>query len=133
MSSPIVQYLQHGKALCGSVFRAFVETFNWHNDFCVNLKGDGDFSEFGKIKLDRTDQSNPVIRCKGCTNSESEGEGVDVVTDVDLDIDTSGSTPKLVLKKTVTKIKAIKVETSEEPADPVVAAELTLLPHSYNS
>ena len=32
-----LEYLRHGKALCGKVFRRFVETFNFHNDFISNL------------------------------------------------------------------------------------------------
>ena len=35
---PALQYLRHGKALCGKVFKRFVETFNYHNDFIANLK-----------------------------------------------------------------------------------------------
>ena len=60
---PALQYLRHGKALCGKVFKRFVETFNYHNDFIANLKGDGDLSTSdGCIKLDRTDPTHPVIR-----------------------------------------------------------------------
>ena len=62
-----LEYLRHGKALCGKVFRRFVETFNFHNDFISNLKGDADQQVVGgKIHLDRTDERHPVIRCKGC-------------------------------------------------------------------
>ena len=60
---PALQYLRHGKALCGKVFKRFVETFNYHNDFIANLKGDGDLSTSdGCINLDRTDPTHPVIR-----------------------------------------------------------------------
>ena len=60
---PALQYLRHGKALCGKVFRRFVETFNYHNDFVANLKGDGDLpTSCGVINLDRTDPFHPVIR-----------------------------------------------------------------------
>ena len=53
---PALQYLRHGKALCGKVFKRFVETFNYHNDFIANLKGDGDLPmSDGCILLDLTD------------------------------------------------------------------------------
>lgn len=62
-----LEYLRHGKALCGKVFRRFVETFNFHNDFVSNLKGDADLPVVGgKLHLDRTDERHPVIRCQGC-------------------------------------------------------------------
>ena len=60
---PALQYLRHGKALCGKVFKRFVETFNYHNDFIANLIGDGDLpTSDGCIKIDRTDPTHPVIR-----------------------------------------------------------------------
>lgn len=60
---PALQYLRHGKALCGKVFKRFVETFNYHNDFIANLKGDGDLQKSdGCIELDRTDPAHPVVR-----------------------------------------------------------------------
>lgn len=60
---PALQYLRHGKALCGKVFKRFVETFNFHNDFIANLKGDGDIpGADGHITFDRTDPTHPVIR-----------------------------------------------------------------------
>ena len=62
-----LEYLRHGKALCGKVFRRFVETFNFHNDFISNLKGDADLPVVGgKVHLDRTDERHPVIRCRLC-------------------------------------------------------------------
>ena len=62
-----LEYLRHGKALCGKVFRRFVETFNFHNDFISNLKGDADLPVVGgKVFVDRTDERHPVIRCQGC-------------------------------------------------------------------
>lgn len=62
-----LEYLRHGKALCGNVFRRFVETFNFHNDFISNLKGDADLQVVGgKVNVDRTDERHPVIRCQGC-------------------------------------------------------------------
>ena len=62
-----LEYLRHGKALCGKVFRRFVETFNFHNDFISNLKGDADLQVVGgNVHLDRTDERHPVISCRGC-------------------------------------------------------------------
>ena len=70
-----LEYLRHGKALCGKVFRRFVETFNFHNDFISNLKGDADLPVVGgKVRLDRTDERHPVIRCQGCGNGGGGGE-----------------------------------------------------------
>ena len=75
MAAPVIQYLKHGKALCGKAFAAFVETFNWHNDFCKNLKGDadlpGDGGGNGAISVDRGDPTHPIIRFKG---GEVKGE-----------------------------------------------------------
>jgi len=65
--------LKHGKALCGKVFRTFVETFNWHTSFCLNLKGDGDFpGSNGNITLDRSNPDFPVIRFKELEEEEEE-------------------------------------------------------------
>ena len=79
MAAPVIQYLKHGKALCGKVFAAFVETFNWHNDFCKNLKGDADLpgngGGNGAITLDRRDPRNPIIRFKGGKENEQTAEG----------------------------------------------------------
>ena len=70
------QYLQHGKALYGRVFKGFVATFNWLVDFCGNLKGDADVNDAtGKIVVDRTDPAHPVIRCTGCTGGSGGGGG----------------------------------------------------------
>lgn len=57
-----LQYLKHGKALCGKVFGTFVETFNRLVDFHANLKGDGDVSDDGLVTVDRADPAHPVIR-----------------------------------------------------------------------
>ena len=70
-----LEYLRHGKALCGKVFRRFVETFNFHNDFISNLKGDADLQVVGgKVKVDRTDERHPVIRCQGCGGGQNDEE-----------------------------------------------------------
>lgn len=66
MNGPL-QYLSHGKALCGKVFARFVETYNGLVDFCANLRGDGDVARgAGRITVDRADPAHPVIRCSGC-------------------------------------------------------------------
>lgn len=71
-----LEYLRHGKALCGKVFRRFVETFNFHNDFVSNLKGDADLPVVGgKLHLDRTDERHPVIRCQGCGKGGGDDTG----------------------------------------------------------
>ena len=57
-----LQYLKHGKSLCGRVFGTFVETFNRLVDFHANLKGDGDVSADGLVTVDRADPAHPVIR-----------------------------------------------------------------------
>ena len=75
MANFAIQYLKHGKALCGKAFNNFVETFNWHNSFCKNLKGDGDLSAAcGKIHLDRSKPDFPVIRCSGCDYVPEPGD-----------------------------------------------------------
>lgn len=64
MAKPItVQKLKRGKALCGKTFGGFVDTFNWLVDFCQSLQGDKDANNAnGRITLDRSDESAPVIR-----------------------------------------------------------------------
>ena len=110
MAANPVQFLRHGKALCGKVFRTFVETFNWLVMFSQNLKGDRDCdpAATGKITVDRTDPDHPVIRCTGC------GDGsVDVVTDVSISYDTSTNSIVLTCaKKTITVLG----EASASPA-----------------
>lgn len=75
MNGPL-QYLSHGKALCGQVFARFVETYNGLVDFCANLKGDGDVAGGdGRITVDRADPAHPVIRCSGCGGGDSDDPG----------------------------------------------------------
>ena len=70
MNGPL-EYLSHGKALCGKVFARFVETYNGLVDFCANLRGDGDVAPgAGRITVDRADPVHPVIRCPGCGDSD---------------------------------------------------------------
>lgn len=86
MANAAVQYLKHGKALCGKVFGSFVETFNGLVDFKVNLRGDADRQDGnGHITLDRTDPRHPIIRCDGCRlagggEDPEDPETPDVVT-----------------------------------------------------
>lgn len=58
-----IQRLVHGKALCGKVFRTFVETFNFLVDFALNLKGDGDVVVGGRIRVDRRVAGRPIVYC----------------------------------------------------------------------
>ena len=60
---PRLELLRHGKILCGSVFRFFVETWNWLVGYVDNMKGDADVNpQGGHITIDRTDPDHPVIR-----------------------------------------------------------------------
>ena len=60
---PRIEKLRHGKLLCGSVFRFFVETWNWLVGYVDNMKGDADVNpQAGHITIDRTDPDHPVIR-----------------------------------------------------------------------
>ena len=70
-----LQYLKHGRALCGAVFGCFVETFNRLVDFYANLKGDGDVSDDGLITIDRTDPAHLIIRMKDAKTSAASGGG----------------------------------------------------------
>lgn len=60
---PRMEKLRHGRLLCGSVFRFFVETWNWLVGYVDNMKGDADVNpQSGYITIDRTDSDHPVIR-----------------------------------------------------------------------
>ena len=60
---PRLEMLRHGKLLCGSVFRFFVETWNWIVGYVDNMKGDADVNpQDGHITIDRADPDHPVIR-----------------------------------------------------------------------
>lgn len=75
-----LQYLKHGKSLCGKVFGTFVETFNRLVDFQANLKGDGDVSGDGLVTVDRADPAHPVIRLdrsKLPTGGEGQAKAAD--------------------------------------------------------
>ena len=88
MAAPIAaQKLRHGKALCKAVFGGFVDTFNWLVDFCSSLKGDRDANPAGdgRITVDRSDPSAPVIRCTGCKGGS---DSVEVVVNVEYDTTT---------------------------------------------
>ena len=59
----VLQYLKHGKALCGKVFAGFVETFNHLVSFSSNLKGDADLpGAKGGVSVDRSNPDNPILR-----------------------------------------------------------------------
>lgn len=58
-----LEKLRHGRLLCGSVFRFFVETWNWLTAYVDNMKGDAETDpQSGYITIDRTDPDHPVIR-----------------------------------------------------------------------
>lgn len=60
---PRVERLRHGRLLSGSVFRFFVETWNWIVGYVDNMRGDADVNpQNGHITIDRSDPDNPVIR-----------------------------------------------------------------------
>lgn len=58
-----IQLLKHGKALCGSVFRLFVETWNYVAQRCDGIVGDRDVNaDLGCIYVDNSNPERPVIR-----------------------------------------------------------------------
>ena len=60
-----IQKLRHGRLLCGTVFRFFVETWNWLTAYVDNRKGDLDVDPMnGVITVDRTQPEHPVIRLR---------------------------------------------------------------------
>lgn len=61
-----LQFLAHGKILCGTAFRFFVETWNYIVRRTDNLRGDKDENESeGYISVDNADPERPVIRLDG--------------------------------------------------------------------
>lgn len=61
----ILQFLQHGKLLCGKVFGGFVETWNYLVEGFDNLKGDVDVDpKTGIATVDRSDPTHPIIRIR---------------------------------------------------------------------
>lgn len=68
-----LQYLKHGKSLCGKVFGRFVETFNALVDFMNGLRGDAEGKNGeGHITYDR---KNNIIRCDGCGGTSGGASG----------------------------------------------------------
>ena len=58
-----LQLLKHGKALCGSVFRLFVETWNYIVQRADGIVGDRDVNpDEGCIYVDNSAPERPVIR-----------------------------------------------------------------------
>lgn len=58
-----LQFLEHGKILCGSAFRFFVETWNYIVRRTDNLRGDKDENDSeGCIFVDNSNPERPVIR-----------------------------------------------------------------------
>lgn len=70
-----IQKLEHGKFLCKANFANFVECFNEMVDFINNLKGDFEVDgASGKIQIDKTEITHPIIRYVYDT-SDLSGEG----------------------------------------------------------
>ena len=65
-NKPIIQKLQHNKALTQNNFPNFVETWNGCVDRLDNIKGDYDVNPaIGSIQVDNSDWKHPVIRFVG--------------------------------------------------------------------
>jgi len=72
-----IEKLRHGRLLCGSVFRFFVETWNWLTAYVDNMKGDAETDpQSGYITIDRTDPDHPVIRFRADKVASGDGETV---------------------------------------------------------
>lgn len=125
----ILQFLQHGKLLCGKVFGGFVETWNYLVEAFDNLKGDAELDpENGIIYVDRSDASHPVIRTKSdrikaIVNASGGGGGggggggsstVNVITAAKIGLDIGGDKPRL---KLYCKTKPITVAAAGEESD----------------
>ena len=84
-----LEKLRHGRLLCGSVFRFFVETWNWLTAYVDNMKGDAETDpQSGYITIDRADPDHPVIRFRA---DKVAAGGGDVNLD-DVSTDYNGST-----------------------------------------
>ena len=71
-----IQLLKHGKALCGSVFRLFVETWNYVAQRCDGIVGDRDVNaDLGCIYVDNSNPERPVIRLDKSKLPKSESGG----------------------------------------------------------
>ncbi len=81
-----LQFLKHGKLLCGSAFRLFVETWNWLVGYVNNIKGDYDVNpKNGFIVVDRSDPDSPVIRFRTDNLPAAGGGGSATPDDVSID------------------------------------------------
>lgn len=90
-----IEKLRHGRLLCGSAFRFFVETWNWLTAYVDNMKGDAETDpQSGYITIDRTDPDHPVIRFRADKAAGGGGESV-VPDDVSTEFipDPPGGTP----------------------------------------
>ena len=74
-----IEKLRHGRLLCGSVFRFFVETWNWLTAYVDNMKGDAETDpQSGYITIDRSDPDHPVIRFRADKVSTGGGGGTEM-------------------------------------------------------
>ena len=88
-----LQYLKHGKALCGSVFRLFVETWNYIVKRADGIVGDRDVNaDEGCIYVDNSTPERPVIRLDRSKLLEGGGGGsiIDGTCPAAYDIETDG-------------------------------------------
>jgi len=77
-----IEKLRHGRLLCGSVFRFFVETWNWLTAYVDNMKGDAETDpQSGYITIDRADPDHPVIRFRADKVAAGGGGGGAAETD----------------------------------------------------
>ena len=125
-----LQYLKHGKSLCGRVFGTFVETFNRLVDFHANLKGDGDVSDDGLVTVDRADPAHPVIRLNRSRltisggggsggGDEDESSAVPSVNGADGDLSVIGG--EIIAVTTNGKTITVSYREGKEPDEPPVA------------
>ncbi len=71
-----IEKLRHGRLLCGSVFRFFVETWNWLTAYVDNMRGDAETDpQSGYITIDRADPDHPVIRFRADKVAAGGGGG----------------------------------------------------------
>jgi len=91
-----LQLLKHGKALCGSVFRLFVETWNYIVQRADGIVGDRDVNaDEGCIYVDNSTPERPVIRLdrSKIRSGRSSGSGASAYPSV-YEVETTDTTPE---------------------------------------